>query len=147
MKENTSSLLLKQAVMCWNENQILPDDPDVYEQWEKRFRSMFFWKIIEEKEAIIQKRATRGDLKIPSNSQLRELAKKITDLQDNYSLSTMSEEVERDKMVAVLRQEFSSMKKKVTLDNTFTTQAETVVLKNEIEKHITKAAIKTLDDE
>ena len=45
--------MLKQAVMCWNENQILPDDPDVYEQWEKRFRSMFFWKIIEEKEAII----------------------------------------------------------------------------------------------
>ena len=39
------------------------------------------------------------------------------------------------------------MKKKVTLDNTFTTQAETVVLKNEIEKHITRAAIKTLDDE
>ena len=39
------------------------------------------------------------------------------------------------------------MKKKVTLDNTFTTQAETVVLKNEIEKHITRASIKTLLDE
>ena len=39
------------------------------------------------------------------------------------------------------------MKKKVTLDNMFTTQAETVVLKNEIEKHITKAAIRTLNDE
>ena len=39
------------------------------------------------------------------------------------------------------------MKKKVTLHNMFTTQAETVVLKNEIEKHITKAAIRTLNDE
>ena len=78
---------------------------------------------------------------------LRDLAKKITDLQDNYSLSTMKEEEERDKMVAVLRQEFSSMKKKVTLDNTFTTQAETVVLKNEIEKHITRASIQTLSNE
>ena len=66
--------------MCWNENQILPDDPEVYEKWEKRFRSMFFWKIIEEKEAIIHKRAQRGDLKIPSKAQLRELAKKIDDL-------------------------------------------------------------------
>ena len=41
---------------------------------------MFFWKIIEEKEAIIHKRAQRGDLKIPSKAQLRELAKKIDDL-------------------------------------------------------------------
>lgn len=68
MKDNTSALLLKQAVMCWSENQILPDDPIVYEKWEKKFRETFFWKIIQEKENIIQKKPQRGDLKIPSNA-------------------------------------------------------------------------------
>ena len=133
-------MLLKNAVMCWNENQILPDDPAVYEKWEKNFRSKFFWKIIEQKENIIQQKQARGDNKIPTHSQLKELRDKITSLQDNYSLSTMQEEVERDKMVSVLREEFLSMKKKVTLDNNYATVAEALVLKNEIEKHITKAA-------
>ena len=59
----------------------------------------------------------------------------------------MSEEVERDKMVAVLREEFGSMKKKVTLDTNYAVIAEALVLKNEIEKHITRAAIYALDGE
>ena len=108
---------------------------------------LFFWKVIQEKDEMITKKAARGDLKIPTQAQLSELAKKITDLQDNYSLSTMDEEVERDKMVAVLREEFASMKKKVTLDNSFTTAAETEVLRNEIEKHLCRASIATLHDE
>ena len=120
---------------------MLPDDPETYSAWEKKFRSMFFWKIIEAKEDIIKQRAMRGDLKIPTNAQLAAFTKKITDLQDNYSASTMEEEVERDKMIAVLRDEFATMKKKVTLDNTFTTQAEALVLRNEIEKHVARAAI------
>ena len=68
MKDNTSALLLKQAVMCWSENQILPDDPVVYEKWERKFRETFFWKIIQEKEDIKQKKSQRGDLKIPTNA-------------------------------------------------------------------------------
>ena len=59
----------------------------------------------------------------------------------------MSEEIERDKMVDVLREEFSSMKKKVTLDANYAVLAEALVLKNEIEKHITRAAIHALDGE
>ena len=59
----------------------------------------------------------------------------------------MSEEVERDKMVAVLREEFGSMKKKVTLDTNYAVIAEALVLRNEIEKHITRAAIYALDGE
>ena len=39
LRDNTTSLLLKNAVMCWHENQVLPDDPAVYERWEKNFRS------------------------------------------------------------------------------------------------------------
>ena len=147
LSTTTSALLLKQAVMCWSENTILPDDPNVYEQWEKKFRSQFFWKIIQEKDEMRAKKAARGDLKIPSQAHLKELAQKITDLQDNYSLSTMNEEVERDKMIAVLREEFASMKKKVTIDNSFTTAAEIEVLRNEIEKHLCRAAVETLDGE
>jgi hypothetical protein len=59
----------------------------------------------------------------------------------------MNEEEERDKMVAVLREEFSSMKKKVTLDMNFAVIAEALVLKNEIEKHITRAGMSALDGE
>ena len=147
LSQTTSALLLKQAVMCWNANQILPDDPHVYEKWEKDFRSKFFWKIIQEKDEMITRKAARGDLKIPTQAQLKDLAQKITDLQDNYSLSTMDEEVEREKMIAVLREEFTAMKKKVTLDNSFTTSAETEVLRNEIEMHLCRAAIDTLQGE
>ena len=59
----------------------------------------------------------------------------------------MNEEVEQKKMIAVLREEFASMKKKVSIDNSFTTAAEIEVLRNEIEKHLCRAAINTLDDE
>lgn len=52
IKETTSSLLLKFAVMCWTHNQVLPDDANIYEKWEKQFRADFFWKIIEQKENI-----------------------------------------------------------------------------------------------
>lgn len=86
-------------------------------------------------------------MKVPTQAQLKELREKITQLQDNYSLTTMNEEEERDKMVAVLREEFSSMKKKVTLDMNFAVIAEALVLKNEIEKHITRAGMSALDGE
>ena len=59
----------------------------------------------------------------------------------------MSEEVEKDKMITVLREEFTAMKKKVTLDANFAVIAEALVLRNEIEKHITRASIKALDGE
>jgi hypothetical protein len=46
-----------------------------------------------------------------------------------------------------LREEFSSLKKKVTLDNYFNTKAEIHVFSNEIEKFIIRASVKTLDSE
>ena len=50
-------------------------------------------------------------------------------------------------MVKLLREEFSSLKKKVTLDNYFNTKAEIQVFSNEIEKFIIRASCQTLDDE
>ena len=44
-------------------------------------------------------------------------------------------------MVEHLKEEFRAQKKKVTLDNFYTTKAEILVLSNEIEKHITRASI------
>lgn len=50
-------------------------------------------------------------------------------------------------MVKALREEFASLKKKVTLDNYFNTKAEIQVFSNEIEKFIIRASVKTLDSE
>ena len=50
-------------------------------------------------------------------------------------------------MVAKLKEEFLLQKKKVTLDQYYTTKAEIQVLSNEIEKHITRASVQTLDAE
>jgi hypothetical protein len=36
--ENTQPLLLKNAIICWVENTVLPDDPDLYERYDQRFR-------------------------------------------------------------------------------------------------------------
>ena len=44
-------------------------------------------------------------------------------------------------MIAVLREEFRAQKKKVTLDGTYSTKAEIMVLSNEIEKLITRASV------
>jgi len=48
--DTTQPLLLKNAVICWTENTVLPDDPKVYEKYESNFRQAFFWKIIQQKE-------------------------------------------------------------------------------------------------
>ena len=50
-------------------------------------------------------------------------------------------------MVDALKKEFTMQKKKVTLDQFFTTKAEILVLQNEIEKHIMRASVQTLDAE
>lgn len=50
-------------------------------------------------------------------------------------------------MVKLLREEFTSLKKKVTLDNYFNTKAEIHVFSNEIEKFMIRASCNTLDDE
>ena len=84
---------------------------------------------------------------IPSRTKLEELKKKIDVLQANYSLATATEEEHRDRMVAVLQEEFRAMKKKVALDSYFSTKAEIQVLSNEIERQLTKASIIALDSE
>ena len=45
-------------------------------------------------------------------------------MQNNQSIVQESDEVKRDNLVKVLKLEFSTMKKKVTLDNYFATLAE-----------------------
>jgi len=50
-------------------------------------------------------------------------------------------------MVKSLREEFASLKKKVTLDNYFNTKAEIHVFSNELEKFLIRASVKTLDSE
>ena len=47
LADGTQALLLKNALICWNENQVLPDDPELYAKFERTFRNNFFWKIIE----------------------------------------------------------------------------------------------------
>ena len=47
LAETTQALLLKFALICWNENQVLPDNAAVYAKFEENFRNMFFWKIVE----------------------------------------------------------------------------------------------------
>ena len=58
-----------------------------------------------------------------------------------------SDEAKRDKLVAVLKEEFNQMKKKVTLDNYFSNLAQKRVLANEIEKEIIRASVRALDGE
>ena len=148
LADGTQALLLKNALICWNENQILPDSPELYAKFEENFRNGFFWKIIEHKENMIVSLQQRGDSSgIPTKKQLNALKQQIEDLQANYSLATATEEEHRDRMVAKLKEEFRAQKKKVTLDSFYTTKAEIMVLSNEIEKHITRASVQTLDAE
>ena len=50
-------------------------------------------------------------------------------------------------MVKALQAEFNAMKKKVTIDNYFTTKAEIELYGNEMEKFMMIASIKVLEDE
>ena len=51
--DSTQALLLKFAIICWNENQVLPDSAAVYAKFEANFRNSFFWKIVEFKENMV----------------------------------------------------------------------------------------------
>lgn len=53
LSDGTQALLLKNAIICWNENQLLPDSAETYAKFEANFRNMFFWKIIEDKENMV----------------------------------------------------------------------------------------------
>ncbi len=66
---------------------------------------------------------------------------------NDHNLATQSEVDKRDALVKVLREEFANLKKKVTLDNYFSTKSEIQVFSNEIEKFVIKASVKTLDSE
>ena len=50
-------------------------------------------------------------------------------------------------MILRLKEEFRAQKKKVTLDNFYSTKAEIMVLSNEIEKFITMASVEALEAE
>lgn len=149
LSDGTQSLLLKNALICWNENQVLPDDPNVYAKFEENFRNNFFWKIIEHKENMVSNLSIMRDSmgSIPTKAQLEVLRKKIDDLQSDYSLATTTEEEHRAKMIELLKDEFRAQKKKVTLDSFYSTKAEIMILSNEIEKHITAASVRALDGE
>lgn len=63
-------MLLKNAIICWNENQVLPDSAQIYKKFEEHFRNLFFWKIIEHKENMVANIAARGHDAIPSKKLL-----------------------------------------------------------------------------
>lgn len=80
---------------------------------------------MEQKEEITKKinmMSTIGT--IPSQKELKQMRKKIDDLVNDNSLPTENDVQRRDKLVKALREEFASLKKKVTLDNYFNTKAE-----------------------
>ena len=43
---NTQALLLKNAVVCWNENSSLPSNWVEYKKFEENFKTSFFWRIL-----------------------------------------------------------------------------------------------------
>jgi hypothetical protein len=75
------------------------------------------------------------------------LSSKIDTLINDQSLATQNQINKRDELVKALREEFNTLKKKVTLDNYFNTKAEVLVFNIEIEKFLIRASIKTLDSE
>ena len=68
LAEGTQALLLKNAIMCWNENQVLPDNPHLYAKFEENFRNDFFWKIIEHKENMVTNMSSKSTEKIPTKA-------------------------------------------------------------------------------
>ena len=60
---------------------------------------------------------------------------------NDHSLATQTEIKKRDALVKALREEFASLKKKVTLDNYFNTKAEIYVFSNEIEKFLIRGSV------
>ena len=80
---------------------------------------------MEQKEEITKKLNMMSTIgTIPSQKELKQMSKKIDDLVNDNSLPTENDVQRRDKLVKALREEFASLKKKVTLDNYFNTKAE-----------------------
>lgn len=50
INEFASAVLLKNALICWTENQPLPQSVELYEEFEKNFKKNFFWKQLELKD-------------------------------------------------------------------------------------------------
>jgi hypothetical protein len=55
INEGTQALLLRNALICWFENSVMPSDSETYEKFEKNFRQNFFWKQLEQKEDLAKK--------------------------------------------------------------------------------------------
>ena len=89
LADTCQPLLLKNAIICWTENRVLPDDPKLYERYEENFRDKFFWKIIKQKERLV-KNINSGfrDSFLPSNDKLRRLKNEIQKLQDDFTLAS-----------------------------------------------------------
>ena len=49
LEMNTQALLLKNAVVCWNENSSLPSNWVEYKKFEENFKTSFFWRILQYK--------------------------------------------------------------------------------------------------
>lgn len=75
------------------------------------------------------------------------MKQKIDVLVSDQNISTTEDLSKRDLLVRALKEEYTSLKKKVNLDFYFNVKAEIIVYSNEIEKLIIKASVKTLDSE
>jgi hypothetical protein len=78
----TTSLLLKQALICWTENCVAPESAEQFEKFQRSFRDKFFWKCVEEKEEL--KRTARAEIQNPpTEAQLKEIQGRIQQLSEN----------------------------------------------------------------
>lgn len=84
---------------------------------------------------------------LPDTKELEQLKRRIKNLEEDQSLATLKDEMERDRLVKALREEFTQIRKKVNTDKYYTFKAEMIVLSNEIEKCIINESVAALDYE
>ena len=107
INESTTALLLRNALMCWQENAPLPDNIERYALFDSNFRTTFFWKLMEQKEELTSKLEMMSQFgSIPTREELDKIQQRIDDLVNNNSLATETLMQQRDELVKVLRLEF-----------------------------------------
>jgi hypothetical protein len=55
LNETAEAVLLRNALICWYENQPLPSTTEDFDRFEANFKKTFFWKQLEQKEELMRK--------------------------------------------------------------------------------------------
>ena len=149
VNEVSTARLYKNALMCWLSNSQLPETIERFTYWEDRLKNEVEWKCFDVKDEIgkkLQQNSSFG-AQMPTKEQLQEKADQIERLVSDNSLPTVEAVAKRNELVKTLREEFSYLKKRVTMDDYFTLKAHISVYGNEIERLLIEAAVKVLDSE